>query len=286
MSINVETSAESPWHDAWSHVDGTTDPRWFIEYLDTVRGDKLKLAESEPGQFFDYLDVRAGQHVLEVGCGTGDLLSLLARLVGRDGRVVGVDKSEVMIDEARRRSSAAAVPVECMVGDANRLDFAAGSFDRCFTSAVLQHLPDPAGALAEMVRVVRPGGRVAVTEHDWETQIIASDQPASIRRLLNFFCDEIRHGQVGRQLPGLFHALGLRDVVVTPITFTSLDYTRTARSLKLATLIARAEQAGALTRGEGAALLTELERRGTTGQFFRAVTAFRVYGHKPYPSFC
>jgi SAM-dependent methyltransferase len=286
VNIKAEPIELSPWHNAWWQVDGTADPHWFIEYLDAIRADKIKCAEAEPAQFFDYLDVRAGQHVLEVGCGTGDLLPLLARLVGREGRVVGVDKSEVMIAEARRRASGSDWPIECMVGDANRLDCATGSFDRCFTSAVLQHLPDPAGALAEMVRVVRPGGRVAVTEHDWETQIIAADEHTSMRRLLNFFCDEIRHGQIGRQLPGLFHALGLRDVVVTPITFTSLDYTRTARSLKLPTLIARAEQAGAITRAEGAALLAELERRGATGKFFRAVTAFRVHGHKPYPSFC
>lgn len=286
MGMSAEPNEPTPWHHAWGQVDQTSDPRWFIEYLDAVRGDKLKLAASEPERFLGYLDVHEGQHVLEVGCGTGDLLPLLARLVGHHGRVVGVDKSATMIAEAARRSAEADMSVECCVGDAYQLGYNANTFERCFTSAMFQHLGEPAKALAEMVRVVRPGGRIAVTEHDWETQIIAADDHVITRKLLNFFCDEIRSGWAGRQLQGLFQEHGLRDVVVAPITFASTDYQRTSQSLRLPTLVARSVGAGAITQAEGEAWLADLERRGRAGTFFRSVTAFRVIGHKPYPSFC
>jgi SAM-dependent methyltransferase len=286
MSVGSESSEVIAWHNAWKQVDQTSNPRWFVDHLETLRADKLKLAESDPAQFFSYLDLKEGHRVLEVGCGTGDLLPMLARLVGESGSVVGVDRSSVMIGEAARRARKVGLTIDCRVCDACELDSASNTFDRCFASAVFQHLQNPAKALAEMVRVTRPGGRIVVTEQDWETHIIEADDHDVTRRILNFSCDQICDGWMGRKLPGLFNQLGLTDIVVTPITFVSTDYARTAPSLYLPTLLARAQTAGVITRAEAESWLADLEQRGRSGQFFRALTSFRVYGQKPYPSFC
>ena len=286
MSVSTDLSKTSAWHDSWKHVDQSSDPHWFVDYLETLRADKLRLAEVDPAQFFSYLDLREGHHVLDVGCGTGDLLPMLGRLVGQSGRVVGVDRSAVMIAEASRRAAQAGSTFECRVCDAYELDFPSNSFDRCFSSAVFQHIEHPAKALAEMVRVTRPGGFISVTEQDYETQIIAADDHDVTRKILNFFCDQMYDGWIGRRLPGLFTQFGLTDIVVSPITFISTDYAKTARSLYLPTLLSRAEARGVITRVEAESWLSNLEQRGRSGQFFRALTSFRVYGQKPYPSFC
>jgi ubiquinone/menaquinone biosynthesis C-methylase UbiE len=100
--------------------------------------------------------------VLDVGCWAGDGLRSLAEFVGATGRVVGVDTSKAMLAEARARTEGLAV--ECRVGDAHRLEFATDTFDACRADRVFQHLERPREALAELVRVTRPGGWIVVMD--------------------------------------------------------------------------------------------------------------------------
>ena len=101
-----------------------------------------------------------GGAALDVACGTGALTRALARRVGRSGRVVGLDFSPGMLDGARRRSPG----ITWVEGDALDLPFADGEFDAATIAFGLRNLADPTLGLAEMARVVRPGGRLVVLE--------------------------------------------------------------------------------------------------------------------------
>jgi cyclopropane fatty-acyl-phospholipid synthase-like methyltransferase len=83
-------------------VDHTTDPDFFVRYLDTA-GTQEQI-QTFKRRTFELLEVKAGYHLLDVGCGTGDDVRALAPLVGSTGRVVGVDHSGTMIAEARKRA--------------------------------------------------------------------------------------------------------------------------------------------------------------------------------------
>lgn len=107
-----------------------------------------------------------GLHVLDVGCGPGTITVDLARRVA-PGEVVGVDRSETVLTEARATAERAGVEVAFQVGDVHRLDFADDTFDIVHAHQVLQHLTDPVAALREMRRVCRPGGLVAVRDADY-----------------------------------------------------------------------------------------------------------------------
>ncbi len=116
--------------------------------------------------FARHAGLRPGDRVLDVGCGTGDLCLLAARRVGPGGRVTGVDISEEMLAVGRRKVAEAGLAdrVELLRANALDLPFPDRSFDVVTSGFVLRNLADLPRALAEMVRVLRPGGRAAILE--------------------------------------------------------------------------------------------------------------------------
>jgi demethylmenaquinone methyltransferase/2-methoxy-6-polyprenyl-1,4-benzoquinol methylase len=104
--------------------------------------------------------LRTGGSALDVACGSGKLTAQLARLAGRDGRVVGLDFSPQMLEIARRDHPG----LEFLEGDALNLPLEAGSFDASTIAFGLRNLADPVRGLREMLRVLKPGGRSVVLE--------------------------------------------------------------------------------------------------------------------------
>ncbi|MCV7421542.1 methyltransferase domain-containing protein [Mycobacterium yunnanensis] len=107
------------------------------------------------------LDVRPGDTVLDVACGPGNTTRTLVDVVGLDGLVVGVDSSATMLAQAVR-DTAPDSPVGYVRADAVDLPFADGTFDAISCYGALYLMDDPFGALQEMVRLLAPGGRIAV----------------------------------------------------------------------------------------------------------------------------
>jgi ubiquinone/menaquinone biosynthesis C-methylase UbiE len=106
---------------------------------------------------------RPGERVLDVACGTGLVTLPLARDVGAAGSVFGTDLSEKMVEATRRRAAAAGLAhVHAEPMGAEALTLPDGAFDLAVCSLGLMYVPDPALALREIRRVLRPGGRVAV----------------------------------------------------------------------------------------------------------------------------
>lgn len=80
------------------------------------------------------------------------------------------------------------------------------------------HLEAPEGALAEMIRVCRPGGKVVVFDFDWDTLVVDHPDRASTRKVLDLMTDSLRSGRIGRRLPGMVEAAGLGEVSIAPHT--------------------------------------------------------------------
>jgi demethylmenaquinone methyltransferase / 2-methoxy-6-polyprenyl-1,4-benzoquinol methylase len=104
--------------------------------------------------------VEAGMRLLDVGCGTGDLTLILARRVGRSGRVVGLDLTPEMLAVAHEKVVQAGLVerIELVQGNALALPFPDASFDGVTAGFSLRNMADLDGALREMYRVLRPGG--------------------------------------------------------------------------------------------------------------------------------
>ena len=109
-------------------------------------------------------DVRPGHRVLDIAGGTGDLALAFARKVGPGGAVVHTDINESMLRVGRDRLLDAGVVLPTLVCDAEKLPFADGAFDRVSVAFGLRNMTHKEQALAEMARVLQPGGRLLVLE--------------------------------------------------------------------------------------------------------------------------
>jgi demethylmenaquinone methyltransferase/2-methoxy-6-polyprenyl-1,4-benzoquinol methylase len=112
----------------------------------------------------DRAEVGPGSDALDVCCGTGDLALELRRRMGPDGRVVGCDFSEPMLELARRKSGEQGLPVEFGWADALDLPYGDASFDAVTIGFGARNLADLDRGLSEMTRVMRPGGRLVILE--------------------------------------------------------------------------------------------------------------------------
>ena len=144
----------------------------------------------------------AGEHVLDVACGTGVLVAELARVVGPGGEVVGVDLSQAMVDVANlREREPTSAPTRHERMDAQSLAFPDASFDVVLCAFGLMYVPDPERALAEMRRVLRPGGRVGLAA--WGERARCAWAPVF----------PIVDAEVASEVCPLFFRLGARDAL-------------------------------------------------------------------------
>ncbi|WP_335938958.1 methyltransferase domain-containing protein [Streptomyces sp. PTD5-9] len=241
-----------------------------VSYLDQLAATEA--ARSYKSVMLDALDARPGETALDLGCGPGTDLSTLAKAVSPSGRVIGIDSSQEMVEQARRRTeNLSAVEVE--VGDVHTLPFEDGSIDRARTDRVLQHVADPAQALAEARRVLRPGGRLVMGEPDWDSLAIDYPDLEVSRAYTRHVTDKVvRNGIIGRQLAGLAVNAGFAVPAVVPITSIFRDVQAADQVLGLQRNTERAVSAGYLPALASQRWLDHL----ATGSFFAAVTLYVV----------
>jgi ubiquinone/menaquinone biosynthesis C-methylase UbiE len=250
------------------------------EYVTNLERTRVRLGELSRARYA-LLNAHPGDRLLDLGCGLGDDARELAALVAPHGKVIAVDSSGAMVDEARRRSKDLAVPVEYTVGDAHELDFADTSFAACWSERVLQHLAEPGRAIAEMVRVIRPGGRLVVFEPDHATLVIDSADRAASKAIVQTLADSIRSSWIGRSLFGLFKANGLKEVEVTPTPIVSYSLSDTNLLLRLDATAQAAVHRGLITEQAAAQWFADLAERESAGSYFGCLLCFTAAGRKP-----
>ena len=165
-------------------------------------------------RFLRFVPIRAGDGVLEVGCGTGVVIRDLAALVGRRGSVVGVDPSRLILGEARRLCrGATGGRITLREGDGAELPFENGSFDVALAITVVLHVADPLRVVGEMARVSRAGGRVGLQDQDFGTVAVTHQDRALTDRILDEVAAHIyAEPYSGRRLTGLLRHAGLAGV--------------------------------------------------------------------------
>ncbi|ADD45422.1 methyltransferase domain-containing protein [Stackebrandtia nassauensis] len=238
-----------------------TDMTVLLKRLDAL--DDLPDAVALRERGYDLLRPADGQVIVDVGCGSGRAVSELAR---RGVRAHGVDPSEVMIDAARQRWS----ELDFHLAPAERLPFGDGEVDGFRADKVLHALEDPGAAIAEALRVLKPGGRAVLVGQDWDHFVVDADDHDLTRRI-------VRTRAAGMPSPNIARGYGnlLRDNGFTDVTMEMYSFRPPAEAF-LGTIAETAEDIPG-----GKDWLAEQHRRAAEGRTFIAVPIFLAAGTRP-----
>jgi SAM-dependent methyltransferase len=265
--------------NAWSNPDAISvaDAQRMALFLEERAGmpDQARLHAALVAAFAP----QPGEHLLDLGCGTGVIARRLATAVGTAGSVLGVDVSTVMVQMAQARANHPAL--RFTVGDAANLAAESASFDGATAVRLLLHVPDPQPILHELQRVVRSGGRLGLLEWDWGTIAIDHSNRELTRRILDWRCDQ--HGGnnwMGRQLVRRCQEAGwiVRDIHVLASIYRNADLGFVATLRRAAE---GAYQHHTISDSEYTAWIAELDTRLAEGRFFATVNDYLVIADRP-----
>ena len=267
--------------DPYRAIDRQTDPTQFARILE-ARGKQPNQARLRRA-FLSLATIGAGMRVLDVGCGTGVVTRDVAGRVGVRGAVTGVDPSRALLAAARRRARAgeSAPKPTFRHGDGLALPFAPASFDVTLAVTVLLHVPAGDRILGEMIRVTRPGGRVAVLDQDFGTFVLDVPDRALTRRIVDghaerFYAEPWSGRTLMRRLrlAGLTRVRGRAFVVVDPV------YDGYVRSM-LERRVERAIEWRLVTDADARRWLRSVEAAAARGEFYMSLNYYGAVGVKP-----
>lgn len=273
-AMSASTGDAGQWHD----IDSSGRSNRFVSYLDALR--PLGAIGACKARSLEWLSLADGEVALDAGCGLGDDARSMGRRVGPGGLVWGIDTSAVMIEESIRRSEDVPVPVRFRVASVDATGFPDATFDAIRSDRVFQHLSDPMAAARELVRVLKPGGRIAISDPDWGSLVIDGPDSAAMTAYLSFIARQPKNPWSGRRLYALLRAAGLSQIEVAADSLHFLDHPTFERATGTEVLAA-ATAAGVISAQDAESLGADLRARHERGCFFASVTIFTLFGRKP-----
>jgi arsenite methyltransferase len=235
----------------------------------------------------EMLDPQEGQYILDVGCGHGKAVRYLAARVGTQGTVVGIDTHVSVVAELNTVLQEAQLSqASAQVADATALPFADSTFDAIVCVNVLEAFADRARALAEIRRVLRPGGRALVAHDDHESQAYVCDNRVLGRRVVQAYADglvghyQTSEPQMGRRLWSLFVKAGFERPSLSVLPLVETEYQSPHMGWILSQFPADVVAGSEVTREDLAHWREDLTHVAARGEYLYCINLYVCIGYK------
>lgn len=224
----------------------------------------------------DALKPRPGDRVADVGCGTGLLALDLSRAVGEAGIVYAVDPSEEMRTAADARCGARG-NVRVLDGLVDAMPLGDASLDGAVSLQVFEYLDDVPAALAEMHRVLRPGGRLVIGDLHWDSHIWHADDYDRMTRMLRIWDGHMVWRRLPAYLPPMLRDAGFDVDAITPLICQDTEFRADGLARLMIHLItAYARQNDLATERDLTGWAEEQERMAREERFFFSITHYVI----------
>jgi SAM-dependent methyltransferase len=222
--------------------------------------------------------------LVDLGCGDGATLVGLLQRTGGAGRVLGLDRDARALARAAGKLRTSGGEIGFVRAELSmQVPLASSSVDRVVCHNVMECVPDPAALLAEIARILRPGGRAVIGHSDYDTMVFAGAELSMTRRMVHAFCDtqqawmDAVDGTIGRRLPALVASSPLRVDHVQAQVLLEDAFVPDSTGFALASGAASvAVRAAACTQAEAEGWLESLHDAHSQGQYLFSVNDYLV----------
>ncbi len=229
---------------------------------------------------FDALKPGPGDTILDVGCGNGLLTVELARAVGANGKVIGIDPSRDMLTAARARCASNDC-VEFVEGIADSIPLADGTADKAVSVQTFEYIDDVSGAVDDVLRCLKPGGRLVISDLHFGTFVWASDDRERMSKMIASWDHHFVSGTLPERLPSLLKAKGHEIEAVVPFSMTDHELKPDGLAIMMMHLMKNYAVANDhVDETVAQAWFEEQEDLAKNGRFFFSLTQFVVVARK------
>jgi ubiquinone/menaquinone biosynthesis C-methylase UbiE len=230
---------------------------------------------------FRALEPRSGERIADLGCGPGFMTQELARAVGPHGYVHALDLSEPMLGLAQRRCTGL-LSVDLVKGDMAALHLPDGFFDAAVAMQSVAYVPEAACALAEIARVLRPGGRAVVLDSDFASLVWHGRDQVRVDRIFLAYEAHVAHPGLPRVLGRMASQAGLVTLRCEVVPILDVTFHPNTYAYGLARFIRDfVVSTGRVPEAEADAWLEECAELDTEGAFFMSLNRYLFVLSKP-----
>lgn len=238
-------------------------------------------------EFLTALALKPGEQVLDVGSGPGLLMADMAPLVGPHGHVTGIDLSDSMLVVSHRRLAASPVRERMTIlkADATRLPFQDAHFDAAVSTQVYEYVPDVDRALAELYRILRPGGRALILDTDWDSLVWNAEDTSLRDRLIDAWIKRFAHPHLPSTLQQRLRRAGFQVHGCDTLVLLNDTYDPNTYSLTNSDIMAEFVQQQGISASDVAQWQDSLRELGLQDLYFFSLNRYLFRATKPADAF-
>ena len=229
------------------------------------------------------LAIRPGEAIIEIGSGPGYMTVDMAAATGPAGRLHALDISADMVARTRARCGGAGLAnVTFGVGDMAALPTESDAYDVAAVGQVLEYMIEPAAGMAEIFRVLKPGGRAAILDIDWGTLIWHAEDAGRLARVVEAAQGFRPDPYVARRIPALAAAVGLRLLAADALVTVNTTFGEDTLSRWMFELMRLSgPETGAISDADADAAYLEFQRLSDTGAYYFSINRCLFMVEKP-----